>query len=109
MTKITTEAVLTAITDYRGEIDTDGRTVFSTSDIARVMGCDEYRVRVACSWLRRQRIIEAIEGSAVIRRTARTGERYTANLYRLKPQARAEAFDALFQTFGLGGEGSRTA
>lgn len=99
---VTTETVLDAIRAYEGEIkDAEGVSVFTTTDIAAVMGCDEYPVRAACSWLRRFRLIEAVEGTACMRRTRKTGERYTACFYRLKPQARPADFDALYQVFGL--------
>lgn len=102
MEHVSTDQVLSAIKGYKGQVDPEGNTVFSTLDIAREMGADEYRVRVACSWLRRYRIIEVIEGTTCMRRTRRTGERYTASLYRLRPQAAPADFDALFRVFGLG-------
>jgi len=43
-----------------------------------------------------------VEGTACMRRTRRTGERYMACFYRLKPQVRPADFDALYQVFGLG-------
>lgn len=96
MTHVTTDSVLEAIKTYAQHAPT-----FSTLDIARAMGADEYRVRVACSWLKRYRIIELVEGTNCMRRTRRTGERYTASLYRLRPQAEPADFDALFRVFGL--------
>lgn len=100
---VTTENVLDAIKGWRGEIkDAEGVSVFTTTDIAASMGCDEYRVRVACSWLRRYQVIEAIQGTACMRRTRRTGERYSACLYRLKPVAEPADVNALYQVFGLG-------
>lgn len=97
MTHVTTDTVLEAIKAHAEHTPT-----FSTIDIARAMGADEYRVRVACSWLRRYRIIEVVEGTAVFRRTARRGELYAASLYQLRPQAAPADFDALFRVFGLG-------
>lgn len=99
---VNTDTVLVAIKGYEGQTDEEGRVVFSTIDIAQEMGADEYPVRVACSWLRRYRIIEVVEGTTCMRRTRRTGERYTASLYRLRPQAEPADFNALFRVFGLG-------
>lgn len=97
MTRITTDAVLDAIKAHAEQMPT-----FTTVDIARAMGVEEYPVRAAFSWLCRYRLIEIAEGTACMRRTRRTGERYTAGVYKLKPTAAPADFDALYQVLGLG-------
>ena len=97
MTTITTETVLEAIKAHAANAPT-----FTTVDIAHAMGVEEYPVRAAFSWLCRYRLIEIAEGTACMRRTRRTGERYTASIYKLKPTAAPADFDALYQVLGLG-------
>jgi len=97
MTRITTDAVLDAIKAHAEQMPT-----FTTVDIARAMGVEEYPVRAAFSWLCRYRLIEIIEGTTCIRRTRRAGEAYTASMYKLKPAAAPADFDALYRVLGLG-------
>jgi len=55
---VTTGSVKCAIERYIAERNNH----FTTADIARFMGADEYRVRTAFTWLTRYRVIEIIPG-----------------------------------------------
>lgn len=99
-----TDDVLTAIRAYSSSLeDGEGRVVFTTRDIADAMGAEEYPVRVAFSWLRRFRVIEAVEGTAVFRHTRRAGEKYAVSMYRLRADSSPADFDALYRACGLAG------
>lgn len=103
MNAVTTETVLDAIRHYSGEIkDAEGVSVFTTTDIAGVMGCDEYPVRAAFAWLCKNQMIERVEGTACMRRTRRSNEPYSAAFYRVRTRSQVD-FDALFRVFGLAG------
>lgn len=56
---VSTDTVKAAIESY---INDRGSNRFTTADIARFMGVDEYQVRAAFTWLTRYRVIEIIPG-----------------------------------------------
>lgn len=93
--RVTTEDVLQAVRAYQGD--------FTTYDIARVLGIEEYPVRAAMSWLVKRGIVERI---GTIERTLQPvngrrlhGDTYTVALYRVKEEAAPVDFSALMGAF----------
>lgn len=101
---LATEAVRKAIEQYVKE---RAENRFTTADIARFMGIDEYPVRAAVSWLARYGMIEIIPGvrskrylEAPANRRLH-GESYSVSVYRMKEQATEVDFAALNRAFGF--------
>lgn len=90
--RVTTDSVMAAIRDH-------GKARFTTLEIARDMGADEYHVRIAFSWLSRYRIIESIPGVRSVRYTGTAGEKYSANVYQLRQESTPADFATLNRVF----------
>ena len=103
--RVTTETVQKAIEQYVGS---HGENRFTTADIARDMGVDEYPVRAAVSWLARYGMIEIIPGVRskryLVQPTDRRlhGEVYSVSMYRVKEPACEANFAALMGVFCRG-------
>lgn len=97
--RVTTEDVLKAVRAYEGE--------FTTYDIARVLGVEEYPVRAAMSWLVKRDIVERIgitdRPLPQVQGKRMHCETYTVVLYRAKEEAAPVDFSALNRLFGYGG------
>jgi predicted transcriptional regulator of viral defense system len=99
--RVTTEAVKASIERYV-EQHADR---FTTADIARFMGVEEYSVRAAVSWLARYGMVEIIPGvrskryftAPVNRRLHSDG--YSVSVYRVKSQSAPVDFAALMGAF----------
>ena len=102
---LATDAVRKAIEQF---VDHRGENRFTTADIARHMGVDEYPVRAAVSWLARYGLIEIIPGVRSRRyRSMPTDRRphdddYSVSMYRVKEQGAQADFAALNRAFGYG-------
>lgn len=95
--RVTTEDVLQAVTAYVGE--------FTTYDIARVLGVEEYPVRAAMSWLLKRGVVEKV-GTKERRLPPPAGRRlhgdvYPVSVYRVKETAAPADFAALNRAFGF--------
>jgi len=99
-TAVTTESVLSAA---RALVATEGRQHFTTMEIARHMGVEEYPVRAAVSWLNRYRMIEVVPGVRSQRYTRQSGEAYSATVYQIREQETAPDFTTLHMVFCCGG------
>lgn len=81
---------------------------FTTADIARHMGVEEYPVRAAFSWLVRYRFIEIVPGVRSKRYLEQPADRrlhgdsYSVSMYQVKEQAAEVDFVALNRLFGYG-------
>lgn len=104
---LATEAVRKAIEQY---VKDHGEGRFTTADIARHMGAEEYPVRAAFSWLARYGQIEIIPGvrsrrylgqPADISKRRHT-DQYFASVYRVKEPSAEVDFAALNRAFGYG-------
>jgi hypothetical protein len=101
---LATEAVRKAIEQY---VKDRAENRFTTADIARFMGIDEYPVRAAVSWLARYGLIEIIPGVRSKRyRSMPTDRRphdddYSVSMYRVKEKASEVDFAALNRAFGF--------
>lgn len=99
-----TEAVQKAIEQYVKD-HAEGR--FTTADIARFMGAEEYPVRAAFSWLVRYRFIEIIPGVRSKRYLGQPtnrrlhGDSYSVSMYQIKEQSGEADFAALNRAFGF--------
>lgn len=99
--RLTTDAVKAAIEQFVAQ----GENRFTTMDIARFMGIDEYPVRAAVSWLARYGMIEIIPGVRSKRyRSPVAGRRLHGNhdfvsVYRVKEAAAPVDFSALMSAF----------
>lgn len=87
--RVTTDDVLQAVEAYAG--------AFTTYDIAKVLGIEEYPVRAAMSWLVKRGIVEKI-GSRERPLSAAPGKRmhsesYSVSLYRVKAKERSPEVD----------------
>lgn len=102
---LATDAVRKAIERY---IEQRGENRFTTADIARVMGVEEYPVRTAVSWLARYGLIEIIQGVRSKRyRSMPTDRRphdddYSVSMYRVKENGAQADFAVLNRAFGYG-------
>lgn len=92
--RVTTDDVLKAVRAYVGQ--------FTTYDIARELGAEEYPVRAAVSWLNRYKVIEAVPCVRTRRYTKTNGEVYSATVYQLRPEANPCDFEALMFAFCRG-------
>lgn len=101
--RVKTEAVKAAIERYV-EQHCDR---FTTADIARYMGVEEYPVRAAMTWLARYGMIEIIPGVRSKRYFTQPVNRrqhsdsYSVSMYRVKEQAAPVDFVALNRAFGF--------
>lgn len=84
-------------------VEQRGENRFTTADIARHMGVDEYPVRAAVSWLNRYRVIEAIPGVRSQRYTRLNGEAYSAAVYQIREHGSEPDFAVLNMVFCYGG------
>ncbi len=102
---LATDAVRKAIERY---IEQRGENRFTTADIARFMGVEEYPVRAAVSWLARYGLIEIIPGVRSKRyRSMPTDRRphdndYSVSMYRIKEPSCEANFAALMGVFCRG-------
>lgn len=102
---VTTEAVKGAIERYIAARSNR----FTTADIARFMGEDEYQVRAAFTWLTRYRVIEIIPGVRSKRYLGepkdpskrRRAHSYTASMYHLRDVCEVD-FNRLMGVFCRG-------
>lgn len=99
MSVVTTDTVISAVNDFLKE---RREKRFTTHDIARHMGAEEYHVRIAFSWLTRNRAIETIPGVRSVRYTGSAGEKYSANVYQLVAVSEKPDFSALMGVFCRG-------
>ncbi len=101
---LATDAVRKAIERY---VEERGENRFTTTDIARFLGVDEYPVRAAVSWLARYGLIEIIPGVRRKRYLEQPADRrlhgdsYSVSVYRVKEQAAEVDFAALNRVFGF--------
>ena len=104
--RVTTATVLEAIKAYVGA----NSDHFTTQDIARQMGVEEYPVRAAISWLNRNEEIEIVPGVRSKRYlgepenpdTRRHTTSYSASVYQIRKKAGKADFAALNRLFGYG-------
>lgn len=97
---ITTEAVLSTAKDLVKEMDPPH---FTTLEIARHMGVDEYPVRAAVSWLNRYRMIEVVPGVRTRRYTRESDKAYSATVYQIREPEVEPDFNTLHLVFCCGG------
>ena len=103
--RVTRDSVLEAIKAYV-ESHSDH---FTTQDIARHMGVEEYPVRAAISWLNRNEEIEIVPGVRSKRYlgepenpdTRRHTTSYSASVYQIREKAGKVDFAALNRAFGF--------
>lgn len=104
--RVTRDSVLEEIKAY---LEQQSQPFFTTQDIARHMGVEEYSVRAAFSWLARYGHIEIIPG---VRSKRYLGEAenpakrrhtdcYSASVYQVRAAGKAD-FAALNRAFGFG-------
>lgn len=99
--RVTKDAVLSAIRSY---VDVQAKDFFTTLDIARHMGVEEYPVRAAVSWLNRYRYIEIVPGVRSKRYLPMNGNRrlhgneYSVSVYQIRETTPAD-FDTLNRVF----------
>ena len=102
---LATDAVRKAIERY---IEQRGENRFTTADIARFMGVEEYPVRAAVSWLARYGLIEIIPGVRSKRYLGQPADRrlhgdsYSVSMYRIKEPSCEANFAALMGVFCRG-------
>ena len=96
--RVTTDTAQQAIKQH---VDRAGKEYFTTVEIARDMGVDEYHVRIAFSWLSRYKTIERVPGVRSVRYTGTQGEKYSASVYRIREEAARVDFAALNRAFGF--------
>ena len=102
--RLTTDAVMSAIREYIADRSAEN---FTTMDIARHMGIDEYPVRAAVSWLARYGRIEIIPGVRSKRYRSPVGDRRLhgdhdfVSVCRVKEAAAPVDFAALNPAFGF--------
>lgn len=103
--RVTTESVQKAIEQY---VNDRGDNRFTTADIARFLGVDEYPVRAAVSWLARYGLIEIIPGVRSKRYLEQPADRrlhgdsYSVSMYRVKERCGEANFAALMRVFCRG-------
>lgn len=102
---LATDAVRKAIEQF---VKDRGENRFTTADIARFMGAEEYPVRAAFSWLARYGMVEIIPGvrsrrylgqPADISKRRHT-DQYFASVYQVKERCGEADFAALNRAFG---------
>ena len=88
-------------------VEQRGENRFTTADIARDMGVDEYPVRAAVSWLARYGLIEIIPGVRSKRYLEQPaarrlhGDSYSVSVYQIKEKGAQADFAALNRAFGF--------
>ncbi len=103
--RVTTDTVKSAIEAFVKQF---GKNQFTTADIARSMGVEEYPVRAAVSWLARYKFIEIIPGVRSKRYFTPPANRrlhsdgYSVSMYRVKEPAGEVDFSALMGAFCRG-------
>lgn len=105
--RVTTDTALQAIKQH---VDRVGKEHFTTIEIAKDMGADEYHVRIAFSWLTRYKAIERVPGVRSKRylppstdpNCRRHGNSYSVSVYRIREEAAPVDFAALNRLFGFG-------
>ena len=103
--RVTTDSVRTAIEQFVAQFS---QNRFTTADIARFMGVDEYPVRAAVSWLARYGMIEIVPGVRSRRYRSLPADRrphdddYSVSVYRVKEPASEVDFSALMGAFCRG-------
>ena len=85
--RVTTETVEEVIYRYINEC---GENRFTTTDISRLMGADEYQVRAAIRWLHDHGKVEPIQGLRSCRYTNTSGEKYSAAVYQIRQQPQVD-------------------
>ena len=85
--RVTTETVQEVIYRYINEC---GENRFTTTDISRFMGADEYQVRAAIRWLHDHGKVEPIKGVRSYRYTNTCGEKYSASVYQIRQQTQVD-------------------
>lgn len=97
--RVSTEAVKKSIEQYVTQFENR----FTTADIARFMGVEEYPVRAAVSWLARYGVIEIIPGLRSKRYLSpecrRHSDDYSVSVYQVKEPACEVDFSALMGAF----------
>jgi hypothetical protein len=105
--RVTTETVQKAIEQF---VKDRGENRFTTADIARFIGVEEYPVRAAVSWLARYGMVEIIPGvrsrrylgqPADISKRRHT-DQYFASVYQVKERCGEADFAALMGVFCRG-------
>lgn len=104
-TRITTALVHEAILSF---VEVEEKDHFTTHDIARFMGVEEYPVRAAFTFLKRNNIIDIVPGVRTKRylsppadpRHRLHGDSYWVSVYQLKEEAVQVDFAALNRLFG---------
>lgn len=104
---LATDTVRKAIERY---VEERGENRFTTADIARFLGVEEYPVRAAVSWLARYGMIEIIPGVRSKRYLGKPADiskrrhtdQYFASVYQIKEAAGEANFAALNRAFGYG-------
>ena len=103
--RVTTDTVQKAIEQY---VKDRGDNRFTTADIARFMGVEEYPVRATVSWLARYGLIEIIPGVRSRRYLGQPADRrlhgdsYSVSMYRVKERCGEANFAALMGVFCRG-------
>lgn len=103
--RVTTETVQDAIERF---VNARGENRFTTADIARFMGAEEYPVRAAFSWLNRNRLIEIVPGVRTRRYLPQTSNRrwegdwYSVSVYQVVDKCAKADFDTLNRVFCRG-------
>lgn len=103
--RVNRDSVLEAIKAY---VDDHSKPFFTTLDIARHMGVDEYPVRAAVSWLARYELIEIVPGVRSKRylgdpqnpHRRRHTDSYSASVYQIRQEVEKVDFAALNRAFG---------
>ncbi len=99
---VTKDSVMQAIGSYACE---RSKPFFTTLDIARHMGVEEYPVRAAFSWLTRNRFIEIVPGVRTRRYLPEASNRrwdgdwYSVSVYQVVEKCAEADFDVLNRVF----------
>lgn len=91
--RVTTDTVHEAIEQC---IKHRGENFFTTSDIARYMGVDEYPVRTAIKWLHEYAIVDVVPGVRSYRYTKTRGDKYSTSVYRLRTNGQCDIKTLMF-------------
>lgn len=102
--RVTKDSVMAAIRCY---IKDQPKPFFTTIDIARHMGVDEYPVRAAVSWLNRYRFVEIVPGVRSKRylgepenpEKRRHTDSYSASVYQIRKESSSADFAVLNRVF----------
>lgn len=94
--QVTTKSTIAAIRDFVSETK---RENFTTHDIAKHIGADEYHVRSAFGWLTRKKAIEVVPCVRCTRYTRTHGVEYSAAVYQLRSDGGPCDFKTLMRAF----------